>query len=309
MLYWKSKTLLAKIEGVYGSDSGPSAAANAILATNVQLRPMEGEDVQRNVEKPYFGASPSIPVGLHSVLTFDIELAGSGAAGTAPGWGPILRMCAIAETVTAATSVEYTPITDDPESGTIYMAIDSIRHVMLGTRGTASFSLNAQGIPTASITLTGLFTLPTTEAKIAPDLSAFQAPLVATKVNTPLFTIGGQAMRLRDFQFDLGNDVQRRFLQNYEGIHIVDRAESLKLQVEAVALATYNPFSAAILQASQVIAFEHGNAAGSKIRFDFPMARQQRLTGYENQQNIVEWPLNFVPLPDAGNDQWTITLT
>jgi len=26
-------------------------------------------------------------------------------------------------------------------------------------------------------------------------------------------------------------------------------------------------------------------------------------------QGITEWPLNLTPLPDTGNDQWTLTLT
>ena len=42
MINWKTKTLLVKPEQTYGEDSGPTAAANAILALNVRLAPMEG---------------------------------------------------------------------------------------------------------------------------------------------------------------------------------------------------------------------------------------------------------------------------
>lgn len=306
-MYWKSKTLLVKPEVSYGTDPVPAAGANAILATNVSLQPMEGEDVDRNLETPYFGGSAKIPVGLYAVLSFDVELQGSGAAGTAPAWGPVLRACGVAETITPGTKVEYSPITDGQESVAIYLAIDTVRHVLLGSRGTVVKKLNAQGIPVMSFTLTGLFAVPTTQAKVVPTLTAFKAPLVATKANTPTFTIGGVAMILRSFEMNLGNQVEQRLLVGYEGIHITGREESLKAQVEAVALATYNPFTIAQNQTLQAIALTHGVAAGYKWTLDVASAQQHRLSGYANEQNIVEWPLDFTPLPTAGNDQWKLT--
>lgn len=309
MFKWKSKTLLAIIETTYGTDPAPTAGANAILATNIQLQPMEGEDVDRNLEQPYFGASPKIPVGLYTVLTFDVELVGSGTAGVAPGWGPLMRMCSVAETVTADTSVEYTPITDDPESGTLYMYVDTVLHKLTGARGNVVFTVNAQGIPVMRYTLTGLFTIPTTVAKVAPDLTAFQKPQVATKANTPTFTIGGTAFVLRSFELNLGRQVERRLLIGKEEIVISDAMESAKATVEAVPLATYNPFTIAQNQTAQAIELVHGNVAGKIVTFDLPVTQQGRLTGLENQQGIVEWPLDFTPLPDEGDDQWSLMLT
>lgn len=309
MIKWKSKTLLAKVEATYGEDSGPSAAANAILALNVRLSPMEGEDARRETEKPYFGADPSIPTGLYSTLTFDVELVGSGTAGTAPGWGPLLRMCGVAETIVAATSVEYTPITDEPESGTIHFAIGTTRHVLLGTRGTCMLKVSAQGIPMLSFTMTGLFTVPSTVAAVSPDFSGFQDPEVATNANTPVFTIGGDDFVMRDFELNLGNDVQRRLLVGVEAILIVDKAETVKARVEAVPLGTYDPFTVAKAQTKQAIVLEHGTIAGRKVKVSVPSAQQGRLTGYEPNQDILEWPLDFTPLPTDGDDQWALLLT
>lgn len=309
MLYWKSKVLLAKIETTYGTDPTPTGSANAMLATNVSLAPMEGQDVDRNLEQPYFGASAMIPVGLFSTLTFDIELAASGAAGTVPAWSPLMRMCGAAETITASTSVEYDPITDDPESGTIYFMIDTVRHILKGARGTWTITVNAQGIPVLRFVMTGLFEAPTTQSKITPDYSDFLTPKVATKANTPTFTIGGTNFILRSFELALNNDVQQRLLIGYEGIQIVDRAESLKVTVEAVALGTYNPFTVAQNQTLKAIQLIHGTAAGNIVTIDVDQAQQKRLTGYSQEQNVLEWPLEFTPLPDAGDDQWKITLT
>jgi len=306
-LKWKSKALLIKIETTYGVDAVPTAGANAILALNVSLNPMEGDDVARDIEKPFFGANPTIPVNVRAQLSFDVELVGSGTAGAAPAFGPLLRMCAAAEVVTAGSKVEYTPITDNIESGSIYFYIDTVRHVLLGSAGTAVLKTNAQGIPVVSFTLTGLFSVPSDQAKVTPVLSAFQKPVVVSKANTPTFTIGGTPFVMREFSLDFGNDVQPRMLVGQEAILVVDRSEKVMAKVEAVSMATYNPFALALAQTTQAIQLIHGTVAGKKVQVDVASAQLQRPTGYENQQGIAEWPLSFVPLPTAGNDQWKLT--
>jgi len=306
-MHWKKKAILAKIEETYGTDPTPTGSADAILATNVTLNPMEGEDVSRNIERPYFGGQEMIVVGLYATLTFDVEMVGSGELGTAPGWGVLMRMCAMAETITADTSVEYDPVTDSLESGTIYINIDGTLHKLLGTRGTFVATLNAQGIPVWRFTFTGLFVQPTDTAAPTVDLSAFQSPQAATKANTPTFTVGGVAMRMRTFELNRGAQVERRFLINYEAIEIVDAIESASCTVEAVPVATYNPYTAPYGD-PVAIALVHGTVAATRVKIDIPRAKQRR-PGYANQQNIVEWPLSFDPLPDEGNDGFKITLS
>lgn len=306
--YWKSKTLLVKLEGVYGTDSVPTAAANAILATEVTLSPMEGEDVTRNLERPAMGGEPSIPAALRSKLTFSVELVGSGTLGTAPAWGPLARMCALAEVITAATKVEYNPVSTGHESGSIYFSIDGVRHVLLGTKGNMMIKLGANGIPMLQFDMTGLFAIPTDQAAVTPVYTAWQAPQVATKLNTPTFTIGGAAFVLRDFELDLGNQVEPRMLIGTETILITDRNEKVKATVEAVLMATYNPYTIANAQTLQALQLIHGTVAAKRVKLDIASAQQGRLTGLSNNQNIVEWPLDFMPLQVSGNDQFKITL-
>jgi tail tube protein len=306
---WKSKVLLAKIEATYGLDPAPTGVANAILATDVVLAPMEGDDVSRNLERPYLGGQETIPVALHSTLTFSTELAGSGAAGTAPLWGVLARACGCAEVITAGVSVAYSPISLSMESVTFYFWIGTVKHVMKGARGKPVSTLNAQGIPVIRWTFMSLFTMPVDAAQAVPTLAAWQEPLVATKANTPTFTINGVALVLRSFTFDFGNDVQQRLLVGKEEILIVDRAETLACQVEAVALATFNPFALAQARTLVPVNIVHGTVAGNIVTIAAPTAQVQRLSGYENQQNVLEWPLRVDPKPNAGNDQFSITCT
>lgn len=309
IIRWREKVVLAKIETTYGTDPTPSGAANAILTTNGQLQPMAGQDVPRNLERPYSGGQAKMPVGLHCLLTFDVELAPSGTAGDVPAWGPLLRMCSIAETVTVSTSVEYDPITSNPESGTIYMHVGPNRHKMTGVRGTVVFKCNAQGIPMMSFSFTGLFNAPTAETLPTPDFTAFMAPQVVTNTNTPTFTIGGTEFVLRNFELDRANAIATRFLVNSESIQVTNSEEVLKVQVEPVALATYNPFSIPQAQTLKAIQLVHGTGAGKISTFDIGFAQQRRFEGYAIEDDIVEWPLVYDCLPDAGNDQWKLTLT
>lgn len=303
-LYWKSKILLAKIETTYGLDSVPTGALNAILATEVRIQPMEGNDVSRDLELPYLGGQGTIPTELHAKLTFRVELAPSGTAGTAPGWGVLLRACGCAQVVNAGTSVVYNPISTNHESATIHLWIDTTRYVMRGTRGTSKVMVGANGIPYLEFSFTGLYS-----ARVVPTLTAFQEPQAGSTANTPTFTINAVPFVMRSFSLDLKNAVEPRFLIGAEQILITQREEEVETVVEAQPLTAFNPFTLAQNQTTVPVVLAHGTGAGRISTLNMPAAQVQRLQGLESAQDIKEWPLRLAPLPVAGNDQWTLTLT
>ena len=98
-IFWRDKLILAKIESTEGVDPVP-AGADALLVKNVSYTPMEGNDLSRELELPYFGDQGTIPVELRATISFEVELAPSGAEGSPPQWGKLLRACAVAETIT-----------------------------------------------------------------------------------------------------------------------------------------------------------------------------------------------------------------
>lgn len=309
-MFWNRKTLLAKIEATYGTDSAPVGTTDAVLATNVRLLPMEGEDVSRELDLPLLGGQATVPAGLHAKLSFEVELAPSGAVGTVPAWGPLLRMCAVAQTVASGVSVTYNPISTGHESGTIHFNVDGTRYALRGCRGNAKLIIGAQRIPRIQFEMTGLFLQPAAFANPAVTLAAWQRPQIAASSNTPTCTFNGVSMVLREFEMDLGNDVQGRFLIGSESILIPRRAERISATVQAVALATLNPYALAAAQTPAVLQLVHGTGAGRITTLNVPNAQLQRPAGLAEQQGIVEWPLNFLPLPGAtGNDQWTIVTT
>ena len=309
MAFSKLKVTLAKIETTYGVDSIPTGAANAILAIDLKISPMEGQDVSRMLDLPYFGAQRTIPAELYQKLTFKVEIQASGALGVAPAWGVLLRACGVAQVVAAGVSVTYNPISLAQESATIYVHIDGTRFRMTGARGNAKFSLDAQGIPYTEFEFMGLWQVATDVANPAAVLTGFLAPTVASRANTPVLTIGGVAAVTKSFMMDFGNAVERRFLINSDSIIITDREESIECRIEAVPLATLNPFALAAAQGTVAIVLQHGTVAGSRVTLNVPVAQMMRVSGIENSQNIVEWPLSLTPIPTAGNDQWTLVCT
>lgn len=310
-MYWNEKTLMLKAETTYGVDATPTGAANAILARDVRLSPMEGQDVDRMLELPYMGATGTVPTALHAKLSFKVEVKGSGTAGTAPAFGPILRACGCAEVIVAATSVTYSRVSKNHSSATIYINIGGTLYKLLGARGTCTLRVNAQAIAYLEFDLTGLWTLPIAQAvpavTLGTQLSSF--PQVATSANTPTFTLGGTALVLRSFALNFGNTVSPRFLIGSEGVIIEKIEETMEFTVEAEPLATLNPYQLALNGTLSVLSLVHGTGAGKICTLSVPRTQLQRPSGIEQQQGIVEWPLRGVPLPNTGNDQFTLAFT
>lgn len=307
---WKSKIILAKVEDTYGTDPALAGSADAILMTNVVLTPMDGEDISRDLELPYLGAQASLAAGLRVRLTGRIELAPSGTAGVPPAWGALMRGLGCAETIVEDTSVTYNPVTSGHESLYFKLWIGPTLHEFRGARGTARLRCTAQAIPVLEIDFQGLFLAPVEAARPVASLSRFRAPQIVSSANTNLFSIGGVPLVLRELVLDLGNQVEPRLLVGRESILIADRAETLSARVEAVPLSVYDPYLRAVDGDARVeVQLRHGTGAGRITTLIIPSAQQKRLSGFENSQNILEWPLSLTPLPIAGNDQWRIVLS
>ncbi|GLS86681.1 hypothetical protein GCM10010873_16550 [Cypionkella aquatica] len=312
-MFMRLQALLVKAEVTYGTDPVPTGAANAILAQNVKISPMKGSDVKRDYDRPYFSAAPTIPVGLHMSISFEIELKGNGAAGTALAFGPLLRACKWAQVLVASTSVTYTPHSGTQESCTIYWYLDGQLYKLVGVRGTFTYKLNALGIPVLAFEMTGLWAAPSTVAipTVTLGTQLSQIPQVASSANTPTFTYGGTALILRSFEFNAGAEVKPRFLVGKEEIIITNAEESIKFTIETPPLATFNPIAVAAAASTAAMVLVHGTGAGKICTLNMPAVQIARPEGFDDQDGIVEMALTGMPLPvaAAGNDQASLVFT
>lgn len=312
-MFMRLQALLVKAETVYGTDPVPTGAANAILAQNVKINPMKGSDVKRDYDRPYFSAAPTVPVGLHMTIAFEVEVKGSGVAGTPPAYGPLLRACKWAQVIVASTSVTYTPHSGTQESCTIYWYLDGQLYKLVGARGTFSYKLNAQGVVVLTFEMTGLWSAPSTTAiptvTLGTQLSQF--PQAATSANTPTFTYSATPLILRSFTFDAGNEVKPRFLVGSESIMITNAEESIKFTIETPPLATFNPIAVAAAASTAAMVLVHGTGAGKVCTLNMPAVQIARPEGFDDQDGVVEMSLSAMPLPvaAAGNDQASLAFT
>ncbi|WP_322994053.1 phage tail tube protein [Castellaniella sp.] len=304
--YWRKLAALAKIETDYGADALPTGAANAIQFSEVTLTPMAGEEARRDLMAAHFGNQGVMLVGDYVELKFSVELAGSGAAGTAPAYGMLLRACGLAETIVADTSVAYEPASSDLEATTLYANLDGVNHKMLGARGTFTLNLTPKQIPRIAFSLRGLLG-PVADAPLpAANYAAYQTPLPVTTANTPVHTLHGYAAIAESYEMDIANTVEVRNLIGEDSIQISDRQSTGTMVVEATSLATKDWFAVARAGTKGALALQHGTVAGNIVEIAAPKVQIGRPT-YGQTQGITNLSLPLLFTPDAGDDEYVFT--
>ena len=307
MARYSRMVALAKIETTYGTDSVPTAAANAILFQDADLAPMEAEQPERPMVLPWLGNRPVNLVSQRTRLQGSIDLAGSGAAGTAPAYGPLLRACGLAQTITPATRVDYTPVSTGEEAVTLYVHPDGKLHAALGARGTFGLDIQGGQTPRFTFDLQGIYVAPTAVSLPAPTLSGFIDPLPVSRANTPTCTLNGQNVVLRGFTYTHGNSIQVRDLPNARAMRIANRAPSATVTIEDPDALTPNFFTA--LGTRVAFNLVHGTAAGNIVDVTLGQARLLN-PRYSNEDDMRMLTFDLRPEPStSGNDEFRLRLT
>lgn len=307
-LLQRNAALLVKIETTYGTDAVPTGAANAVLVSDLKMRPMDMETVSRNLIRPFLGSSEQMPTKIYNGCEFSAELAGSGAAGTAPALGALLRACGFAETVTAGVEVAYAPVSTGFESVTFYVNLDGVLHKGLGARGTVSLSLKNNDRPLAKFNFTGLFVPVADGALPAVNFAAWKKPLPVNRTNTPTFTLHGYAAMVDDLQVDLGNQVvYRGLIGGAESVRLVDRKATGSVLMEAVKVADKDWWTSIRNVVTGPLALVHGLVAGNIVEVEAPNV-QIHTPDYQEQDGILMLSGKLAFTPGAtGNDELVLT--
>ena len=298
---WNKRILLAKVETSYGTDAAPTGAADAVLCRDLELG-VEAELLDRELVRPTLGDLPALSALRRATVDCEVELAGSGAAGTAPAWGTLLRGCGLAETVTAGVKVQYDPASSNHDSLTLYWYADGLVHKLVGCRGTVSLSLEAGQIPTMRFRFTGLYQDPTDEALPSADVSAWKTPAVPSKAATPTFTLHGVTAIARSLGLDLANQVTFRDMIGASDVNIVDRSVTGSAVIEAVPVATKNWHSLAAAGTLGALSVVHGTQAGQIVELS-ASAVQIRDVRYEEQDGIIYHALDLGFTETSGDDE------
>jgi hypothetical protein len=277
---------------------------------NLEITPLQSDIVQRELIRPYLGNYEQLLAQTRVQVTFEVELAGSGAAGTAPAYGPVLKACGLSETVVATTSVTYAPVSTSFSSVTIYFYQDGIRHIVTGARGT--FTLNGQvgAIPTIAFTMTGIYNAPTDTALATPTYANQATPLIFKNGNTTSFSAFSYSGALQSIDLNLGNEiVYRELIGGTKEVLITDRKPAGTMSIEAVLLATKNYFTVSTGSTTGSVSFQHGTTAGNIATLT--MAQSDLAdASYAELNGIAMLNLPYVATPTAaGNDELSLAYT
>lgn len=323
--------LLVGIETTYGTPA-TLVGANAVQTGDINITPLAGDTVQRNIIKPFFGNSQSMMVTSYVTIDFEVELGCSATVGTAPQFNALLRACGFTQLLPAdsggtAGSVIYLPhtlssVTEGGTSATIFFQRDGIKHTLTGARGTVSFDLTVKQLPKMKFTMTGLFgAITDSELSLVAGVNyTHKQPLAVSSANTSAISIHGYTPMMESFTFDMANDVKYRALVGGAGsetVIISDRKPKGNIKIEAPALeagaaGTFKNFFT-IAKNSELGNFSitHGTETGNKIKFEAATnGLGIEAPKYGDNEGVVmlDMGLTFIPTA-AGNDEIKITFS
>lgn len=314
----RNTLVLAKLETTQGTDAAPSGAADALLAIDPAVPRYSFNNIDRNIQRGFLGASEQL-VGVATVqLEFGFELVGSGTAGTPPAWGRLLQACGMAQVVAAGSHVTYNPVSTGFQSLTIYYYADGALHKALGCMGNAQFTLDDNGIPLARCTFTGLYGGVTDAgSNPAPTLTAWQTPQVVSTENSGLVTFGGTLSAgvisggttycSRGISFDLGNQVNyTSMLGPCSGVDIADRATTGSLVLDLTAAAEAAAFASVKANTTTTVGLQHGTTPGYRVSLVAPKAQRINPT-HQDVDGRLLLGFDLRCIPATGNDDLLIT--
>jgi len=277
---------------------------------NLDITPLSGDVVSRDLIRPYMGNFDQLISMTSVAINFEVELAGSGTAGTAPKYDAILKACGLAATIVASTSVTYAPVSASFSSATIYFNVDGVLHKLTGCRGSMNMSCAVGAIPTLAFNLTGVYNAPTDTAQPAVTYSAQATPLIFREGNTSAFSFFSYSGILQSVDFNLANDlVYRELVGGTKETLITDRKPAGTVMIEAPTIATKDFFTTALASSTGNLTFLHGTTAGNRVTF---LASQVDVLNptYQDQDSIMMLSVPYVAIPTtAGNNEFSLAFT
>lgn len=314
-LRFRKKLVLAKVEETVGT-AATLAASDAVLARDLEITPLTGETLERELIQPFLGHSSqgSVVANRHATVNFSVELSASGTAGTAPAWGGLLRACAMAETaVTSGTkSVTYTPVSASLNAITIGLNIDKQKQVLAGCRGTFTIEYSANQIPLVKFSFTGRYADPANVEAITPDVSDYQlAPpcgsgnafVLMSNANLLLNTLTYDHAQEVTFESLIGNTDDNNLPQ------ITDRKPTIQFTATAPNPNTLNLVKkAADADLTGAVSLAIGSGAGKVVTLAAPKV-QLLEPSYEEINGTLAISGTLNCLPTAANNEMSLKLT
>jgi hypothetical protein len=272
--------VLAKIEPTSGTDSVPTAGTDAVRVVGIPhlvydfLESGERDDVQTGQLGRVDRAAPA---GRFARIDLQVEVKGSGAAGTAPEYDVLMRISGHSKTVSAGVSVLYTTLDDNMETATLYLYGEGGKlFKLVGCVATLRMTAEAAKRGYKTFTVTGKLSADPTDAALpALTFNATLPPLFhsgTATIGSWSSASGTEPLVLKSVEVDEQIAVTDRAsagaTDGLVGYLITDRAVRQTMVVETPALTTFDPHGIAKAAGgtAPTTAYQIGTAAGNRLK-------------------------------------------
>ena len=314
-LLTRKRVILIEAESSYATDPNPGAT-DVVLVRDLSITPQSSDVVNRDVVRPFLGASEQLLANTSVEVSFSVELAGSGTPGTPPRYGAALKACGLSETISDEVSgggndtVTYAPVSSSFSSVTIHYNTDGVRHKVTGARGTVVLNASVGEIPSLDFTFTGIYNAPDDSALPTVTYGDQAAPLVFKNGNTTSFQLLSFSAALMSLSMDLGNStVYRELVGGTKEVIITDRAAGGSVSIEAVALSSKDYFAAALTDSSLGnLTITHGTTAGNIVAFSSTKVDIGDVA-YGESDGIQMLEIPYTLVPSASGNELSLVFT
>lgn len=308
---FRRRLFLFKPEGTYGTDSGPTAAANAVLfmdgAVDYVTSPIE-----RQLDRGYYGANPTVQVGKQIQITGMTDLLGAATVGDAAPTSALLRACGFGETLVATTSATYAPVTDGMASASARFHHNRDLVSGRGFRGNVELMFDIKNFARAQWTLLGL---PPASGNAVTD-AALPPPTLTAWRDPPAIETESFEVSLDSFDLDaVGVTVNmNNQVTVYEGsesrqVIIIERAPTITIRAFNPGVAAKDYFAAAIAGTRMPLSFAVDAGASNIITVTSPQVQLSRTPQKIDIDGRTGIQLEGRMLPNTGNDEISIAFT
>jgi hypothetical protein len=201
----KLRTILAKTEGAsYGVNAAPDGTNAVLVNSDLALTPLAGNVVSRDIIRPYMGAYEGLMSDTQVQLQMTVEYAGSGTAGTAPRYAPLLRSSRLSETV-MGTALTGTATAGGAGTITLAAGSSAVNDAYTGMviTITAGTGINSIGLITQYVGSTKIATVAAYTSTFTTDNTSAYS-IGANVRYMPISTIDGVSDTSCTIQYRLG---------------------------------------------------------------------------------------------------------
>lgn len=307
---FKRRLFLFKRETVYGTDSAPVAGTDAVLFMDGEVN-VETEQVDRQVDRGYYGAYPFVNVGRKITIAGMTDLLGAATVGAAAPASALLRACGLGETLVASTSATYAPVSDAMSSASARFHHNRDLTSGRGFRGNCEIMLDVKNFAKAKWDLLGLTpsagNAVTDVALPAGTFTAWRDP-PAVELETFACTLDSYALDAVSVSLKFNNDVKVFEGSETREVVIIERKPSITIRA-------YNPgvaakdFYAIALAGTRVALTTSVNGGASRIVTLSCPALQLRPPKKVDIDGATGIEIEAAVLPNAGNDEFSLAFT